>query len=655
MKNRIVFVVIMYLLPIFALAQTTYNPSVQSSNNDGTITEVKLTSTETIIKIRFPKSNRIGGWVMFNSATVLVPCEAWNIQDARRSSLSVVGLRPVSGYEQLYVDAMRRIREGRQIMSDNGWLIRGLGADQLDTQYKTTKGDTYFELHFDRVPKGIEYLYLRELVSEGFEWYGIRINNPFPTVANLGYTEESIKTIIDEQNDGIVGIYQGLTRDDNQYKLGCVKNEGNYKFVFLSCKTNLPHWKTGEVKAVLHPTANPATFQLEWYMADKTINSDCYVVFDGATMKVFVDNKEEGYIKMYPTAQSQGASSSPTPSEWSGSGFALNNSYLVTNYHVIEDAKSIVVKGIKGDFSNTFNAEVVATDKYNDLALLKINDSRFTGFGTIPYKVKTSTSDVGEEIFVLGYPLTSTMGDEIKLTTGVISSKTGFQGDVSLYQISAPVQPGNSGGPLFDSKGNLIGVVSSKHTGAENVGYAIKASYLKNLVESAVSSSVLPSNNAISSQPLTGKVKSVQSFVFMIECSSVASNSHNSYSQQPSAYSYGSGSHDGIVLSPTVTDCTEGLTVTQVELRDYETIISLRVVGYEWVNIDKGKTYISVAGRSYDLRNAQGINYAPTKTYTQNGKLEFELFFDAIPKNATIINLRENTEDGFKAYGIKLR
>lgn len=66
------------------------------------------------------------------------------------------------------------------------------------------------------------------------------------------------------------------------------------------------------------------------------------------------------------------------------------------------------------------------------------------------------------------------MGDEIKLTTGVISSKTGFQGDVSLYQISAPIQPGNSGGPLFDNKGNLIGIVNAKHKGAENVGYAIK-------------------------------------------------------------------------------------------------------------------------------------------------------------------------------------
>ena len=69
--------------------------------------------------------------------------------------------------------------------------------------------------------------------------------------------------------------------------------------------------------------------------------------------------------------------------------------------------------------------------------------------------MNTTTSEVGEEVFVLGYPLTATMGDEIKLTTGVISSKSGFQGDISQYQISAPVQPGNSGGPLFDSKGNI--------------------------------------------------------------------------------------------------------------------------------------------------------------------------------------------------------
>lgn len=111
------------------------------------------------------------------------------------------------------------------------------------------------------------------------------------------------------------------------------------------------------------------------------------------------------------------------------------------------------------------------------------------------------------------------MGNEIKLTTGVVSSKTGFMGDVALYQISAPIQPGNSGGPLFDNQGNLIGIVNAKHKDAENVGYAIKASYLNNLVESVTSSSILPSNNTVSTMNLTNKVKNLEKFVFVIVCS----------------------------------------------------------------------------------------------------------------------------------------
>lgn len=207
------------------------------------------------------------------------------------------------------------------------------------------------------------------------------------------------------------------------------------------------------------------------------------------------------------------------PSEWSGTGFALNDGYIVTNYHVVENANTITIQGIKGDFGLVYKASIAAIDKVNDLALLKITDNGFSGFGTITYKVKAATSEVGEDVFVLGYPLTSTMGDEIKLTTGIISSKTGFQGDVSMYQISAPIQPGNSGGPLFDSKGNVIGVINAKHIGTENVSYAIKTSYLMNLVESTMSSAILPSANTISGLPLTGKVKSVKSFVFMIKCS----------------------------------------------------------------------------------------------------------------------------------------
>lgn len=195
------------------------------------------------------------------------------------------------------------------------------------------------------------------------------------------------------------------------------------------------------------------------------------------------------------------------------------DNYIATNYHVIEDAKTIWIQGVGGDFEQKYKAKVLATDKFNDLAILQVQGVNVSNTN-IPYMVKTTTSDVGEDVFVLGYPLTSTMGEEIKLTTGVVSSKTGYQGDVSIYQISAPIQPGNSGGPLFDENGNVIGIVSAKHNDAENVGYAVKASYLRNLMESAISTNVLPQTNKVANNKLSDKVKILKDFVYYITCSS---------------------------------------------------------------------------------------------------------------------------------------
>ncbi len=207
------------------------------------------------------------------------------------------------------------------------------------------------------------------------------------------------------------------------------------------------------------------------------------------------------------------------PKSWTGTGYAIGNGFIVTNNHVAEGAKSISIKGIKGDMNTGYTAEVVATDKTNDIAILKITDQNFKGFGTIPYAVQQRMADVGEDVFVLGYPLTQALGNEIKLTNGIVSSRTGYQGDVSTYQMSAPVQPGNSGGPMFDSKGNVIGIVVAGVPGAENVGYAIKTSYLKILIESAGLNIKFPANNTISTLSLAEKVKRVKNFVFYIECS----------------------------------------------------------------------------------------------------------------------------------------
>ncbi len=220
-------------------------------------------------------------------------------------------------------------------------------------------------------------------------------------------------------------------------------------------------------------------------------------------------------IKIFPT-QSYNNANSP---QWSGTGFAINNGYIATNYHVVEGAKNIKVKGIKGNFDIEYSARVACVDKMNDLAIIKIEDKKCKDLGVIPYKIKADASNVGEEIFVLGYPLTATMGDEIKLTTGVISAKTGFKGNAALYQISAPIQPGNSGGPLFDSHGNLIGIVNAKHKDAENVSYAIKVSYLLNLMKKISLKNMITQTNSISSLNLSGKVKKIKTSVFMIVCS----------------------------------------------------------------------------------------------------------------------------------------
>lgn len=178
------------------------------------------------------------------------------------------------------------------------------------------------------------------------------------------------------------------------------------------------------------------------------------------------------------------------PSDWTGTGWMLNDGYVVTNHHVADNARTIRLKFPKENGWNELSAETVLLDEENDLAILRILDSIPKELHNIPYSLKNDLADVGESVFVLGYPMTTTMGDEIKLTTGIISSHSGFQGSNVQYQISAPVQPGNSGGPLFDNDGNVIGVVNAKHTGAENVSYAIKANFLENLISKLTNSIV---------------------------------------------------------------------------------------------------------------------------------------------------------------------
>lgn len=251
-----------------------------------------------------------------------------------------------------------------------------------------------------------------------------------------------------------------------------------------------------------------------------------YTYKEPSTEAKYRANKSNGYwpngyytvysikcLKIFPTENSI-----INKSKSSGTGFSISsNGIIVTNYHVIDGANTIKVRGINSNFNNTYKAKVLVSDKNNDLALIQIDDYNFKSLGVIPYTIKTSLSGVGENIFVLGYPLRATMGEEIKLTNGIISSKSGFQGEINSYQISAPIQPGNSGGPLFDSQGNIVGIINAKLVGAENASYAIKSGYLTNLIDLLPTSPKLQTINLLKGKTLTQQVGQVKNFVYIIE------------------------------------------------------------------------------------------------------------------------------------------
>ncbi len=164
----------------------------------------------------------------------------------------------------------------------------------------------------------------------------------------------------------------------------------------------------------------------------------------------------------------------------SGSGFVITtDGFVITNCHVVGDAEKVEIITEFG----MRPARVVGTDKGNDLCLVKIEGT----YTAIPFAEKRS-ADLGQSVFTMGFPMPDLQGIEPKVTKGVISSLRGIRDDARCYQIDAAVQPGNSGGPLADESGRLIGIVSSKlsdssvlaGTGSlpQNVNYAIKKSYL---------------------------------------------------------------------------------------------------------------------------------------------------------------------------------
>jgi len=165
----------------------------------------------------------------------------------------------------------------------------------------------------------------------------------------------------------------------------------------------------------------------------------------------------------------------------SGSGFYLNDSgVIVTNYHVIEECETVKVGDIK--------LSLITYDIYNDLALLNSYEKN-TPF----LKLRSDKLKQGEDIYVVGYPFGKDISSSAKITKGIITAIHGIANDYSKFQIDAPIQSGNSGGPVLDNKGLLIGVAVAKADTEyfieqygvipDDMNFAVKTSILKTMMD----------------------------------------------------------------------------------------------------------------------------------------------------------------------------
>lgn len=204
-----------------------------------------------------------------------------------------------------------------------------------------------------------------------------------------------------------------------------------------------------------------------------------------------------------------------SPGSFGGTGFVLTaTGDLVTALHVISGADSVYVQDVSG---NSYKTKTVYTNPDCDVAILRIVDTTFKTLSPIPYAFKKSKADLGEDVFTLGYPK-----DSVVFGRGYLSSFTGFDNDSLAYQVAIPVNEGNSGGPLLDNFGNIIGMIKGKQTQVDGAAFATKSNYLMKAIQNipadfAGKKIILNSKNNMGKLNRSQQIKKLQNYVFMVK------------------------------------------------------------------------------------------------------------------------------------------
>lgn len=332
-------------------------------------------------------------------------------------------------------------------------------------------------------------------------------------------------------------VTRGVREDIPNYsRVAIIRDKNNYTrdFIEISLKGSDSEWDflIGYITAHFSKASNSNFYISKQFGYDGSVDNMNFSFYDDGTFRAkgsriinngnqsFPQEYDQYYIKIYPggnVAKNKEGNSS------TGSGFLLSEKgYIVTNYHVIDGANKLDV--FFPASNKTYNANVKIKDKGNDLAVLELLNFSYSDVSSsnIPYTLANSYDiKVGQESYSLGFPLGSILGTNASLSTGRITNLNGIEDNPKLLQINNNLQPGNSGGPLFNLSGELVGIVVSglnakyfyENAGIipQNVNFAIKLDYLLPIISQLnIDNEIKNRTNTLSELKLEDQIEKVK-------------------------------------------------------------------------------------------------------------------------------------------------